>query len=170
MAAYTTTSNAVGIPPDDHGPLVVQPALNASVFATLSGIQTYVNAGAFGNLDFAAQAISNAETVETLRTAPPGGSRSNLRGADGGRRVDRREPWRVRGQGGRSTDSASRRIRRPAGGSGTAAVAAYGALGWSADAGLSAGADRGDRKRPTSPRTLARTMSAGNYSAGPPGR
>ena len=105
MAAYTTTSNAVGILPDDHGPLVVQPALYASVFATLSGIQTYVNAGAFGNLDFAAQAISNAETVENLRNAPPGGSRSNLRGADGGRRVDRREPWRVRGQGGRSTDS-----------------------------------------------------------------
>jgi hypothetical protein len=50
MAAYTTTSNAAGILPDDHGPLVVQPALNASVFATLSGIQTYVNAGAFGNL------------------------------------------------------------------------------------------------------------------------
>ncbi len=31
--------------------------------ATLSGIQTYINAGAFGNLDFAAQAISKAEQV-----------------------------------------------------------------------------------------------------------
>lgn len=31
--------------------------------STLSGIQTYVNASAFANLDFAAQAISKAETV-----------------------------------------------------------------------------------------------------------
>ncbi len=31
--------------------------------ATLSGTQTYANAGAFGNLDFAAEAISKAETV-----------------------------------------------------------------------------------------------------------
>ena len=31
--------------------------------STLSGIQSYVNAGAFGNLDFAAEAISKAETV-----------------------------------------------------------------------------------------------------------
>jgi HK97 family phage major capsid protein len=36
---------------------------------TLSGVQTYVNAGAFGNLDFAAQAISKAETVGATVTA-----------------------------------------------------------------------------------------------------
>jgi HK97 family phage major capsid protein len=37
--------------------------------ATLSGVQTYVNAAAFGNLDFAAQAISGAETVGATVTA-----------------------------------------------------------------------------------------------------
>jgi HK97 family phage major capsid protein len=37
--------------------------------STLSGVQTYVNAGAFGNLDFAAQAISKAETVGATVTA-----------------------------------------------------------------------------------------------------
>lgn len=37
--------------------------------STLSGIQTYVNASAFGNLDFAAQAISKAETVGSKITA-----------------------------------------------------------------------------------------------------
>jgi len=37
--------------------------------STLSGIQTYVNAGAFGNLDFAAEAISKAETVGATITA-----------------------------------------------------------------------------------------------------
>ena len=36
---------------------------------TLSGVQTYVNAGAFGNLDFAAEAISKAETVGATVTA-----------------------------------------------------------------------------------------------------
>lgn len=36
---------------------------------TLSGIQTYVNASAFGNLDFAAEAISKAETVGATITA-----------------------------------------------------------------------------------------------------
>jgi HK97 family phage major capsid protein len=36
---------------------------------TLSGVQTYVNASAFGNLDFAAQAISKAETVGATITA-----------------------------------------------------------------------------------------------------
>jgi HK97 family phage major capsid protein len=36
---------------------------------TLSGIQTYVNATAFANLDFAAQAISKAETVGAKVTA-----------------------------------------------------------------------------------------------------
>jgi hypothetical protein len=35
----------------------------------LSGVQTYSNAGAFGNLDFAAQAISKAETVGATVTA-----------------------------------------------------------------------------------------------------
>lgn len=37
--------------------------------STLSGIQTYVNASAFANLDFAAQAISKAETVGARVTA-----------------------------------------------------------------------------------------------------
>lgn len=37
--------------------------------STLSGIQTYVNASAFANLDFAAQAISKAETVGATVTA-----------------------------------------------------------------------------------------------------
>ena len=37
--------------------------------STLSGVQTYVNAGAFGNLDFAAEAISKAETVGATVTA-----------------------------------------------------------------------------------------------------
>ncbi|MBA2558802.1 MAG: phage major capsid protein [Propionibacteriales bacterium] len=37
--------------------------------STLSGVQTYVNAGAFGNLDFAAEAISKAETVGATITA-----------------------------------------------------------------------------------------------------
>ncbi len=37
--------------------------------STLSGVQTYVNAGAFANLDFAAQAISKAETVGATVTA-----------------------------------------------------------------------------------------------------
>lgn len=36
---------------------------------TLSGIQSYVNASAFGNMDFAAQAISKAETVGARITA-----------------------------------------------------------------------------------------------------
>jgi HK97 family phage major capsid protein len=35
----------------------------------LSGVQTYVNGSAFGNLDFAAQAISKAETVGATVTA-----------------------------------------------------------------------------------------------------
>ncbi|MDQ3104102.1 MAG: phage major capsid protein [Actinomycetota bacterium] len=170
MPVYTTTATVSGLLPDTHGPLVVQPAINASVFAqvatvvttsstkyripivtadpaaswvaegaeitpsdptlqelvvmppkvagltivsremaddsdpaaaqvvgdglardiarridqaafaglaspapaglsTLSGIQTYVNAGAFGNLDFAAEAISKAETVGATITA-----------------------------------------------------------------------------------------------------
>lgn len=38
-------------------------------FTTLSGVQTYVNASAFANLDFAAQAISKAETVGATITA-----------------------------------------------------------------------------------------------------
>lgn len=37
--------------------------------STLSGVQTYVNASAFANLDFAAQAISKAETVGATVTA-----------------------------------------------------------------------------------------------------
>jgi len=37
--------------------------------STLSGIQTYVNGTAFGNLDWAAQAISKAETVGATVTA-----------------------------------------------------------------------------------------------------
>lgn len=37
--------------------------------STLSGIQTYVNASAYGNLDFAAEAISKAETVGATITA-----------------------------------------------------------------------------------------------------
>ncbi len=37
--------------------------------STLSGTQAYVNAGAFSNLDFAAQAISKAETVGATVTA-----------------------------------------------------------------------------------------------------
>ena len=170
MSVYTTTATVSGLLPDQHGPLVVQPALDASVFAqvatavttrstryripivsadptaswvaegaeitpsdptlqelvvtpakvagltivsreladdsdpaaaqvvgdglardiarridqavfaglaapapagltTLSGLQTYVNAGAFGNLDFAAEAISKAETVGATVTA-----------------------------------------------------------------------------------------------------
>ncbi len=36
---------------------------------TLSGVQTYVNAGAFGNLDFAAEAISKAEQVGATITS-----------------------------------------------------------------------------------------------------
>lgn len=36
---------------------------------TVSGVQTYVNASAFANLDFAAQAISKAETVGATVTA-----------------------------------------------------------------------------------------------------
>ena len=170
MALYTSTATVSGILPDDHGPLVIQPALQASVFAqvastvqtnstryripivsadptaswvaegaeitpsdptlteltvtpakvaglsiisreladdsnpaaaqvvgdglardiarridqaafaglaapapaglsTLSGVQTYVNASAFTNLDFAAQAISKAEDVGAKITA-----------------------------------------------------------------------------------------------------
>jgi len=38
-------------------------------FTTLTGVQTYVNAGAFANLDFAAEAISKAETVGATVTA-----------------------------------------------------------------------------------------------------
>lgn len=34
-----------------------------SGLGALSGVQTYVNASAFSNLDFAAEAISKAETV-----------------------------------------------------------------------------------------------------------
>jgi HK97 family phage major capsid protein len=45
------------------------PAPAPAGLATLSGVQTYVNAGAFGNLDFAAQAISKAETVGATVTA-----------------------------------------------------------------------------------------------------
>jgi HK97 family phage major capsid protein len=38
-------------------------------FTTLSGVQSYTNASAFANLDFAAQAISKAETVGATVTA-----------------------------------------------------------------------------------------------------
>ncbi len=40
-----------------------------SGLGALSGVQSYVNAGAFGNLDFAAQAISKAENVGATVTA-----------------------------------------------------------------------------------------------------
>lgn len=170
MPLFTTTTDVAGILPDQHGPLVVQPAMDASVFAqvatvvttgsahyripvvnadpvaawvdegdeitptdptltelvvtptkvagltiisaeladdsdpaaanvvgdglgrdiarridqaafaglaapapaglsTLSGVQSYINAGAFGNLDFAAEAISKAEAVGATVTA-----------------------------------------------------------------------------------------------------
>ncbi len=170
MSVYTTTDDVAGLLPDQHGPLVVQPALAASIFAqvattavcksthyripivsadptaswvaegaeiaptdptldeltvtpakvagltiisreladdsnpaaaqvvgdglardiarridqaafaglaapapaglsTLSGVQAYTNAGAFSNLDFAAEAISKAETVGATVTA-----------------------------------------------------------------------------------------------------
>lgn len=41
----------------------------AAGLSTLSGVQTYVNAGAFGNLDFAAQAQSKLEAVGARATA-----------------------------------------------------------------------------------------------------
>lgn len=36
MATYTATSNVSGILPDEHGPLIVQPALEASVFSRVA--------------------------------------------------------------------------------------------------------------------------------------
>ena len=36
MPLHTTTTDVAGILPDDHGPLVVQPAMAASVFAQVS--------------------------------------------------------------------------------------------------------------------------------------
>ncbi len=38
MSVYTTTNDVAGLLPDQHGPLVVQPALAASVFAQVAHV------------------------------------------------------------------------------------------------------------------------------------
>jgi hypothetical protein len=58
-------------------------------------------------------------------------------------------------------------VRRPAGGPGTPAVAAHGALGWAADAGLPARADRSHRAGTEGSRRRVVAASIAHLGYGP---